>query len=664
MQRQKIIYFLGFSLALVTFSVYLPSLQNDFVNWDDHVYVFENSSIRSFDAAFFRWAFFGFHEGNWHPLTWISHALDYAIWGLNPLGHHLTNNILHAVNTFLVVLLVVRLLDHKPASLQANKLTSSHDSRFMLIAAATTGLLFGLHPIHVESVAWVSERKDLLCAFFFLLSMMVYVKYAGSITPSSPSYLKRGWQSRRRYLLALCFFILALLSKPMAVTLPFVLLILDWYPFRRIQSLKTFWTAFIEKLPFFVLALMSSVLTILAQKADIKSIEHTLLGSRVIVAAKSLIAYLVKMVLPLNLVPFYPYPENISLYSLEYIMPAVTVIAITVTCITLIRRQKLWISVWSYYVITLLPVLGIVKVGEQSMADRYTYLPSLGPFLVIGFITAKVYEKVSSLQRGRVMLRMASFSIAVTALVFMSYATIQQIGIWKNSIVLWNYVIDKEPSVPLAHHNLSEAYISKGQYDLAIEHALTALRLKPDDADVHCDLGVAYLSKGLFDMAIEQYLTALRLKPDLAVARYNLAYVYLSRGQFDRAMEQYQKVLRLKPNDPEVHNYLGNAYLSIGRYDLAIEHYQNALRQMPNLGEVHYNLGDAYFSVGQYDPAIEHYLEALRLVSNIARVHYKLGLSYLGKGSKDMARREFELELRTRPDDYEAQRALNSIISR
>ncbi len=368
MKRQNVKYALAGLISLTTFVVYLSSLQNAFVLWDDEYYVLENPHIRSFDLNFFKWAFFDFYAANWHPLTWISHALDYAVWGLDPMGHHLTNNILHAVNTFLVVLLVVRLL----ASRQADKLTSSpgtsvsaeppgadnsrftiHDSRFALIAAGVTGLLFGLHPIHVESVAWVAERKDLLCALFYLLCIMEYARYADSTTPPSPSYLfspanppecgKKKWQRRWRYLSALSFFILALLSKPMAVTLPFVLLILDWYPLQRIISLRTFKTAFIEKLPFIALSISSSILTILAQKAGgtIATIEAIPLSTRMLVAAKSLVAYIWKMIVPVHLLPYYPYPKDAALFSVDYISAIALTVAISAVCIVMAKKQKL-----------------------------------------------------------------------------------------------------------------------------------------------------------------------------------------------------------------------------------------------------------------------------------------------------------------------------------
>jgi tetratricopeptide (TPR) repeat protein len=651
MHMRKILktnYLIASLVGVVTFIVYLPALRNEFINWDDKAYVYENPFIRSLDTGLLRSAFLNFHASNWHPLTWISHAIDYSIWGLDPLGHHLTNTILHALNTFLVVVLVMKLL----ASRQADRLTGSHYSLF--IAAGVTGVLFGLHPLHVESVAWVAERKDLLCAFFFLLSIMAYAKYASRASHEASGIAQgvnnntQGGGHRKQgavtpvpgplrpfkgsLLSALCFFILALLSKPMAVSLPFVLLILDWYPFRRIQSLKALWTASIEKLPFFALTIASSILTMRAQEAGeaITSVEVIPLTSRVIVAAKSLTVYLVKMMVPLHLVPFYPYPQNISLFSFAHSVPIVIVAGITATCIAVMRKEKLWMSVWSYYVITLIPVLGFVQVGLQSMADRYTYLPSLGPFLIIGVITAKGYQKVSALTRRRAILRIAGMALALAIALSLSYSTIKQIGIWKDTVVFWNYVIDKEPGVPLAHNNLGAAYLSKGLYDTAIAHYQTALRLKPDDAEAHNNLGNAYSLKGLFDTAIAHYQTALRLKPDLA----------------------------------EAHNNLGIAYKSKGLLDMAITHYQSALRLKPDYVKAHYNLGNAYSSKGLHDMAITHYQSALRLKPDYAEAHFNLGLIYLNSGFLDKARTEFEEVLRIRPDDYGARQILNSMISR
>jgi len=571
--------------AVLTFMVFLPSLQNEFVNWDDNLYVYENSFIRSLDTQLLKSSLGGFHAYNWHPLTWLSHALDYAIWGMNPLGHHLTNNILHACNTLLVVFLVVRLMEvFKKTAGNRGVSPSFLNERSIGITGAVTGLLFGLHPVHVESVAWVAERKDLLCGFFFLLSIIKYTRYVSQISaPSSINTASRFFN--KDYLCAIGFFILSLLSKPMAVSLPLVLLILDWYPFRRTKSLRTSWTAFIEKLPFLALTLMSAILTMFAQKAGgtMEQMQFIPLSSRLLVAAKSLIVYLWKMLVPLDLIPFYPYPKHISPLSSEYILPMVFVAGITATCLAVMRKNKLWISVWSYYVITMVPVLGIIQVGIQSMADRYTYLPSLGPFLIVGLMAARVYERVAALHRWRVIVPVASLFVSLAMLISMSYATIRQIGIWKDSFALWNYIIEKKPSgVPFAHYNLGVAYVSKGLLDLAIQQFQEALRLKPGYAEVHNNLGVAYASKGLLDLATQQFQEALRLKPGYADAHYNLAIAYESKGLSDMAIEQYQMVLGLKPGYAEAHFNLGFIYLTNGSIDMARTEFELGLRDKPD----------------------------------------------------------------------------------
>jgi tetratricopeptide (TPR) repeat protein len=656
-------FYVAISVAIITFTVFLPSLQNDFINWDDNDYVYENLFIRSLDAQLFKSAFGEFQVSNWHPLTWLSHACDYAIWGLNPLGHHLTNTILHALNSLIVVFLVMGLMEActKPAGNKgpAKPYLTDHA---ILITGAATGLLFGLHPLHVESVAWVAERKDLLCAFFFLLTVITYTYYVREIN-ANPAVNSTSRLFSNKYLFALGLYSLSLLSKPMAVTLPCVLLILDWYPFGRLSSLKTLWTSFIEKLPFFALSLISSILTIFAQEAG-EAIRSVPLATRLIVAAKSLIAYLLKMIVPIHLVPYYPYPEHTSFFSFEGMMPLVMVTAITAICIAVMRKQKIWMSVWSYYCITLIPVLGIVQVGEQAMADRYTYLPSLGPFLAIGILAAIVYERVSSLKRWEKMARTAGLIITMTFIASASYATIKQIGVWRDSIVFWNYVIDKEPSASLAHNNLGDAYISNGRFDMAIEQLRTALSLKPNYPEAYNNLGLAYTSMGQFDRGIEHYQQALQLNPKFALAQYNLGNAYLSKGQFDLAIEHFQTSLRLQPNDAEAHNNLGNAFQSKGLFDRAIEQYRAALRLKPDYAEAHNNLGNAFASKRLFDRAIEQYHTALRLKPDYAEAHFNLGLVYLNNGLKDMARKEFELELIIKPDDYRARQILNSAISK
>jgi hypothetical protein len=507
-------YCLAGIASLITFAVYLSSLRNDFVVWDDDHYIFENLHIRSFDLNFFRWAFLDFHEGNWHPLTWVSHALDYAVWGLNPLGHHLSNNVLHAINTFVVVVLITRLMETWRERVPKNEKSAFLDERSTIITAGVSGLLFGLHPLHVESVAWVSERKDLLCALFFLLSILTYTKSAIAQTAQGDAVLR---SFNRRYFLSLGFFALALLSKPMAVSLPAVLLILDWFPFGRIKSRATFLLAFVEKLPFFALSLASSILAVLAQKSQgaIVSIHAVPLSTRLMVAAKSLGAYLSKMLFPLDLIPFYPYPGNASFLSPEFFLPVAVVIGITAACLLIVKRQRFWLSAWLYYAVTLIPVLGIVQIGSQSMADRYTYLPSIGPFLALGVLMAWI--SIKSAGRG-VIVRLLPAVAAVFAFVAISYLTVEQIGIWRNTFNLWTYVIKKEPTFPVAYENRAKYFRLTGQYDKAIADLDMVLSLDPSDYNAYIwrkitvvgyvYRGNHYLAQGKRDLAIADFQKA------------------------------------------------------------------------------------------------------------------------------------------------------------
>ena len=539
-------YYLAASVSLLTFAVYLFSLHHEFVEWDDSMYVFENPHIRSFDMSFLKWAFTGFHAGNWHPLTWISHAVDYAIWGLNPLGHHLTNIVLHSVNTFAVVFLVIGLIRAVRERTSGDE--SWLDEKMMLITAGVTGLLFGLHPLHVESVAWVAERKDLLCALFYMLSLMAYTKYAQADSDETRGKEATLLFSDKRYLYSLGFFMLALLSKPMAVSLPAVLVILDWYPFGRIQSLKSFWKSVINKLPFIALSLGSSVLTILAQRAGgaMVSMELAPLSTRLLVAGKSLVIYLWKMIWPLNLSPFYPYPQDISLALPEYYLPLFLVLGISLTCLVIAKRQRIWLAAWGYYVATLIPVIGIVQIGNTAMADRYSYLPSIGPFLIVGLLAALLLKAMNALKQRKPAVLLIYSSLAVLVLGSLSYLTCNQIGVWKNSIVLWGYVIEREPdAVPLAYYNRGLVYLKKGQFGPAMADFNKAIVLDPSDYRAYNNLGVIYGQLGQFDSAIECFNITLYLNQSFDMAYVNRGSSYEKIGNRERAVLDYQKACDL-----------------------------------------------------------------------------------------------------------------------
>jgi len=608
-------YYVAAAVAVVTFFVYLPSLGNGFVQWDDDLYVYENFHIRSFGWSFFKWAFWGFHEGHWHPFTWISHAMDYAAWGLNPLGHHLTSNILHVVNTFIVVLLTVLLADIIRKKSPMRGTATFLDDSGVLVAGGITGLLFGLEPVHVESVAWISDRKDLLCALFFLLSIMTYLNYAcRDELEAAQNKPKAVFFLNKRYLVSLGFFILALLSKSMAVTLPIVLLILDWYPLRRAGDLKSFRTAVVEKLPFIACSLVASKLAVQAQAAAgvIGATEAFPLSMRVSVAAKSLVDYLWKMIVPINLIPYYPYPDDVSLFSFKYLSAIAVVFGITAACAVMWKKQKFLPSVWGYYAVTLLPVIGIV--GGQSMADRYAYVPSVGPYLIIGFGVTWISEKMIFGTRMALAARVIGVSGVLLLFCVLSLLTLKQEGVWKNTFTLWNDVIEKQPDKKIPF-----AYLGRG---------------------------LIFEEQGQIEKAFEDYSKAIALVPSYHKAYINRGNVYSKMGQPDKAIADYDKVISLKPDSNDAYNNKGLVYSNIGSFDKAIEHYNRAINIDPNdtLDDVlaYANRGLAYSLLGEHRLALEDLNKAIELDRNYARAYDFRGRVYLKTRDSERAVRDFQ----------------------
>jgi protein O-mannosyl-transferase len=607
-------YSVGLAISAVTFLLYLPALQNGFVDWDDRVYIFQNPHIRSFNLAFLKWAFLDFYASNWHPLTWLSHAVDYAFWGLNPLGHHLTCIVLHAVNSFLVVLLSINLLETvRRSAAKKTRLLEFLSDRTILITAGATGLLFGVHPVHVESVAWVSERKDLLCAFFFMLSIMSYTTYVRDLAGKAIKQSPAPAFLNKHYLITMLFFILALLSKPMAVTLPLVLLILDWYPFQRFQSIKTLRPVFLEKIPFFAFSLLSSLVTVLAQKsgASVVASDVIPLSTRIFVATKALLAYLGKMIWPANLLPFYQYYRKGEYFEmLVYLAPILAVIGITVACVLIAKKQKVWATAWGYYVVTMIPVLGVVQVGSQLMADRYTYLPSLAPFLIAGLFAAAISEKTHAAKKQRMMAKMLAATAAIVVLISLSYLTIKQIAVWNNTVSLWSRVIEKEPSTVAAYKERAEAYKKKGELDKAIPDYDTAIALYPGDYAAYFDRGSLYHGMGMYDKARADYDKAISMNPVYSAPYNNRGVLFINMGLFEKAVEDFSRSITMNPHHAEVYNNRGFAYFSLGRYKNALEDFTMAISLDPDNAQAYFNRGNLSLKTGRKGDALADFRKA------------------------------------------------------
>lgn len=527
----------GMLVFLTTLTVFLPDLRNGFVNWDDNLYVYDNPYIRQPFANVFAWALSSFYAGNWHPLTWISHTQDYSLWGLNPLGHHLTSNIIHALNAMIVVFLSMRVLEIcRDKENREGSFLSYRGERELLIAGAITGLLFGIHPLRVESVAWVSERKDLLCALFFLLSILFYLSYKTDRT-------------YKAYFLSLGLYVLSLMSKPMAVTLPVIILIFDWYPFQNIRSLKTFGRAITEKIPFFALSIISFVLTFRAAAGGrhIVPFSASALPTRIMISADAVLSYLGKILLPVGLKPFYTYPVDAAVLSLKFLIPVLTLTAVMAISVLLaIRQRKLWIAALGYYLVTLLPVLGIVRVGMQSMADRYTYLPALAPFFVFGVAAARGYQKLETVDIPGMKQKTLGAALALGLFAVLSFITVAQIRIWENSIALWSYVMEHTPErLPFVFSNRGTAYNDIGEYDLAILDFDAALKEKPDYVLALYNRGLAYTNKGNQERAIEDFTKAIKLKPNYTQAYLERADSLMKSGDAASAAADYRKACEL-----------------------------------------------------------------------------------------------------------------------
>jgi len=599
-------------VASLTLIIYLPALQNDFVNWDDDKYVYENEHIHSLDFKLLKWSF-GFHMSNWHPLTFISHAIDYALWGLNPIGHHLTNIIFHSVNTFLLFILIVYLLTNVRLAKSSFSETNYKTATGNIIAASVAALLFGIHPIHVESVAWVAERKDVLSTLFVLLSLIFYSKYV------IKQETKKTNSQPLHYILSLIFFISALMSKPMAVTLPFILIMLDIYPFQRFsfkEIFKTHKKVVIEKIPFVFFSLISTILTIMAQHSGgaITSLKVYPLSSRIVIAIRGLSFYLEKMILPIGLSPFYPLPKNPILPSFEYIFSIILVLAISIFSVwTWKRGRKVYMAIWAYYVLTLLPVIGIIQLGEQAAADRYSYIPSIGPFFLIGLGISAAWGKHYSTERVTFISKKIIFLILISILSLLGMLTIKQIKIWNDSIILWSYELKRYPDSWLAYYNRAHAYSSQGDYQQALKDIDRAITYNPKYAQAYYIRGIDYIGLGDYQQALKDLDKAIECNPQFAQAYYYSANVYIRLENYQKALKDLDKVIEIDPNNFTAYNDRGLSYYTLGKFKEAITDYSQAITLNPGNSTYYYNRGMVYFKIGKNTEAVRDFQKAARL---------------------------------------------------
>ncbi|MGB7156522.1 MAG: tetratricopeptide repeat protein [Tepidisphaeraceae bacterium] len=534
-------------LVLATFLTFARSLGNGFINFDDPGYVTEARMVqRGITAEGVKWAFTTGTLSNWHPLTWLSHMLDVQLFGLSPGGHHLTSVLFHSANVALLFLLLKR--------------TTGCTLRSAFAAA-----LFGLHPLRVESVAWVSERKDVLSTFFGLLALLSYANYAAA-------------RSARAYVMTLVWFALGLMAKPMLVTLPCVMLLMDYWPLRRLRGWRDVPGLVREKAPLVALAVAASVVTFIAQRVggSMGALEKYPVERRVVNAVVAYARYLGKSFWPTDLSIFYPYPADFPV--LQVAAALLLLVAVTVSVIVLARQLPYLFVGWFWFVGTLVPVIGLVQVGRQAMADRYTYLPHIGLFIAVTWALGDLAA------RWRVPGRALRVCAAIV-LVALAAATVTYIGHWRDASSLFGYVLQTDPTNPLARHQLANELARRDDLDGAEAQYRAVLKSHPDDALALLNLGNIEARRKRLDLAEPFYREALRLKPSLTRAHLSLGLVLARQRRFAEAEQSFAEALEQDPESALAHYQMGAALREQGRSIEAAAHFQSALRLDPKLAD-------------------------------------------------------------------------------
>ncbi len=604
-------------LGLLTAACYSPNTRNGFVVLDDPTYIYQNAQVKgglTWAATF--WAFTSGYASNWHPLTWLSHMMDYEVFGLNAGGHHFTSLLLHALNTVLVFLVL-------------KKLTGAF-WRSALVAA-----LFGWHPTHVESVAWAAERKDVLSTLFFLLTLLAYSRYVGlsrvrgSLAEANDleaGSTRSAAEPRGRlsftpatgavgfYLLSLFLFALGLMSKPMLVTTPCVLLLLDFWPLRRVQLinrgapagrvvLQNLWVVLREKLPFFAMSLAASVITFRVQQAGgaVSSLATIPLSTRIANAVISYVRYVVSTVWPVDLSVFYPYPDHWP--ALIVVGAALVLLGCTGLAIKMWHTRPYLFVGWFWFLGTLVPTIGLVQVGSQAMADRYLYIPSLGLFVMAAWW-------LSELKAGCLRLKWLVPSVATAAAVACGILTVVQTGYWRSEEALFQHALETTKDNYLAYDHMAKVCEGEGRKEEAVAYYSALLRLKPHYLQGRYNLGTLLMEMGRLDEAASQLEVALTDKPDFAPAHANLGITFYRQNKLPEAVTQLDEAVRLNPKDPDAKVNLGVALLALNSPAKAAESLRDALRLKPDDAGTHILLALALSRVHGREEAVVHALKA------------------------------------------------------
>jgi protein O-mannosyl-transferase len=597
-----------------------------FLNVDDNEYVTENPQVQAgLTSPSLWWALTAFHSHNWHPLTWMSLQLDWQLYGDNPLGFHITNVLLHAANTVLLFFAL-------------RSLTGA------LWRSAVVAAFFAVHPLHVESVAWVAERKDVLSTLFWILTMWAYSAYAA----------QPGWG---RYRLTLVLFALGLMAKPMLVTLPCVLLLLDYWPLRRWdigQGAAGCWGLVKEKLPFFALVGGCSLLTLRAQQDIMQSLDYLPLPYRLANVPLAYLRYIGMMFWPIHLTVYYPHPgPNISFG--QSAAAAGLLLALTALVLWQARRRPYLAVGWLWYLGTLVPVIGLVQVGRQANADRYTYIPSIGLFLILAWGAYDFLGRRSTARR-------AAVPVLAGLLAACLLLTWRQLPIWRDSATLWQHALSIRPS-GIAHQGLAMAWEKEGRLDDARRQYAEAIRFDPT-AVAYYYVGCFLATHGWLDDALEHFAQSLALLPDQARAHNNMGLILLEQGKLDEAQEHVTEAIRLDPNFVPAQTNMGRVLLKKGKLDESWQYLSEVLRLAPHSADGHYYLGLVLERQGKFREAEAELIEALKKKPGSANARFHLGAIFEGQGRTRDAEQCFVSALRSDPNHVEAHTSLGALLAR
>lgn len=575
------------TLVIITFICFSGSLKNELTNWDDQQYIIDNPLVKSLSIENISNIFSTNVMGNYHPLSVLSLAVDYHLYHLSPEGFHATGIIIHLLNVILVFIFF-RMLSGS------------------LIVAFITALFFGIHPMHVESVAWVSERKDVLYMFFYMASLYTYTLFIKA--------QKRKWML---YVFTLLLFVLSLFSKGQAVTLPIVLLLIDYLVKRKYDK-----RILIEKIPFLFISIAMGIIAVIAQKKSgaIADIPIFPFFDRLIFASYSFLNYFLKMIFPLNMSAFYPYPvKDGNLYPLVYYSAPIILLALLFIIFRFLKNRREFIFGFTFFIVNIFLLLQLIPVGGSIMSERYTYLSYVGLFFIIGDTFSKTWNSPDKKKSNYKYL----FSIVLLIYAFfLCYSTIVRNKIWKNSDTLWTDVIKKNPKTVIAYANRGSYYQKQGKLDIAMKDFNEALRLKPDHVETLINRADVYRVNGQYDLSIADCNKAISANKNYSGAYMNRGIAYCIVGRYDEAFSDFGKVISQDPKNANVYCNRGNLFDMKGQLDSAIADYSKAIFLNPAYAEAFYNRGKTFLRKKDYNSAISDFNSALRFNSNYDDVYF------------------------------------------